>query len=342
MRRCSCRRTSPAATTEFLSWPSFGGTPGFLAVTATVDSTHVTVYPSGQTQGVPDAGPALMFRGDQATYTLNAGDVLELFSDTGDVVNPTYSFDLSGTIVHADQPVDTWGGHGCTFIPQTKRACDHLETTMFPVQTLGSQYIVSMPHTPHGEAQWVRVMALNDNTSLTFDPPSVSPSVTLNAGDVVEIPAVSQSFALIANGRVFVAQYMLGEYANWPDDAGTPIPDEGDPSESAGIPIQEYRSSYTFLAPPTYAENWIDVIAPAGATVTLDGTNIPASAFTAVGSQAFSVASQKLAGATGGHASHGSAPFGLVGYGYGSRTSYMYPGGLDLRVVIVPPPPLPK
>jgi len=27
-------------------------------------------------------------------------------------------------------------------------------------------------------------------------------------------------------------------------------------------------------------------------------------------------------------------------YGYGSRTSYMYPGGLDLRIVAIPPPPV--
>jgi hypothetical protein len=336
---------SNVATGDYgvLSWPSFGGTPGFLAVTATKDATHVTVFPAGQTQGVPDAGPPLLLRGDQATYTLDTGDVLELFSDTGDVLKAVYSSDLSGTIVHADEPVLAWGGHGCTFIPQTKKACDHLETSMFPVQTLGTQYVVPMPYTPHGEHQWVRVMALYENTSITFDPPSVGPAnVILNTGDVLDLPDVSQSFTLVANGRVFVAQYMLGEYANVPDDAGAPTPDEGDPSESAGIPVQEYRSSYTFLAPQTYAENWIDVMAPAGSTVTLDGTDLPASAFAPVGAEPYSVASQKLTGTTGGHEIHGTAPFGLVVYGYGSRTSYMYPGGLDLRVVIIPPPPPPK
>ena len=325
-----------------LAWPSFGATPGFLAVTATKDATHVTVFPAGQTQGVPDAGPPLMLRGDNATYTLNAGDVLELFSDVGDILNPEYNFDLSGSIIQADQPVMTWGGHGCTFIPQTKRACDHLESSMLPIAVLGEQYIVTMPHTPHGEHEWVRVMGLYANTSVAFDPPvSGQSQVTLNAGDVIDLNDVSQSFAVVSNGRVAVAQYMLGEYANWPDDAGTPNPDEGDPSESPAVPIQEYRSSYTFLAPSTYAENWIDVIAPTGATITLDGTAIDSSAFTQVSSQPYGVASQKLTGTTGGHAISGTSPFGLVVYGYGSRTSYMYPGGLDLRVVVVQPPPPP-
>ncbi len=325
-----------------LAWPSFGATPGFVAVTATKDATHVTVYPAGQTQGVPEAGPPIMLRGDNATYTLNAGDVLELFSDVGDILNPAYNFDLSGTIVHADQPVMTWGGHGCTFIPQTKRACDHLESSMFPVQVLGEQYIVTMPHTPHGEHQWVRVMGLYENTSVAFDPPvSGQSQVTLNAGEVLDLNDVSASFAIVSNGRVAVAQYMLGEYASVDPDAGTPTPDEGDPSESPIVPIQEYRSSYTFLAPSTYAENWIDVVAPTGATITLDGTAIAASAFTQVASQPYGVTSQQLTGASGGHSISGDQPFGIVVYGYGSRTSYMYPGGLDLRVVIVKPPPPP-
>jgi hypothetical protein len=40
-----------------------------------------------------------------------------------------------------------------------------------------------------------------------------------------------------------------------------------------------------------------------------------------------------------GHEIHGIFPFGLLVYGYGSRTSYMYPGGLDLHIVAIPPPP---
>ena len=41
----------------------------------------------------------------------------------------------------------------------------------------------------------------------------------------------------------------------------------GDPSECPAIPIAQYRSSYSFLAPSSYAQNWIDVVAPTGATI---------------------------------------------------------------------------
>jgi hypothetical protein len=150
---------------------------------------------------------------------------------------------------------------------------------------------------------------------------------------------VTQPFAVHANGRIFVAHYELGEFSTLPDDAGVPAIDLGDPSECPAITISQYRSTYTFLAPSSYAQNWIDVVAPAGATVTLDGTTIPAGDFQPVGSQPFAVAHEQLPPGQQGHSASGTQPFGLYVYGYGSRTSYMYPGGLDLRVQYVPPPP---
>jgi hypothetical protein len=325
-----------------LAWPSFAATPGFLAVVATVDGTNVTVNPAGRVQGVPGTGPALMVRGDSYTYTLaKAGDVLEMFSDTGDIHTPVYTQDLSGTIIQADHPVVSYGGHGCTFIPQDKKACDHLESSMFPIESLGTDYIVTMPHTPHGEGEWVRIMAFYDNTKVVFDPVvSGTNGAVLNTGEVLDLPNVTQPFAVHANGRIFVAHYELGEFSTLPDDAGVPAIDLGDPSECPAITISQYRSTYTFLAPSSYAENWIDVVAPTGAIVTLDGTVIPAGDFAfPVGSQPFAVAHEKLPTGTQGHSASGTQPFGLYVYGYGSRTSYMYPGGLDLKVQIIPPPP---
>ena len=325
-----------------LAWPSFGATPGFMAVVATAKNTHVTVFPSGRVQGVPGTGPQYMSRGDSYTYTLaNAGDVLEMFSDTGDIRNPVYSQDISGSIIEADQPVITYGGHGCTFIPQDKKACDHLESSMFPIQALGNEYIVTMPHTPHGEGEWVRIMAFYDNTKIAFDPAvNGIPGIILNTGDVFDLPNVTEAFAVRANGRIAISHYELGEFDLQAADAGVPSPDEGDPSACPAIPIAQYRSTYTFLAPGSYAENWIDVVAPNGATIKLDGTPIPAGDFNhPVGSQPYNIAHVQLAPGKQGHSLTGDATFGLYVYGYGSRTSYMYPGGLDLRVQIIPPPP---
>src|SRR5206468_12324194 len=126
-------------------------------------------------------------------------------------------------------------------------------------------------------------------------------------------------------------------------DGATPMPDLGDPSEATAIPLQEYRSTYSFLAPNTYSENWIDIIRPMGVQITLDQQVIPSNLFSQVGGQAFEVAHVQLpSNGSEGHNIEAMSPFGLFVYGYGSRTSYMYPGGLDLRVFVIPPPPPPK
>ena len=326
-----------------LAWPSFAATPGFMAVVATAKNTHVTVNPAGRVQGVPGAGPPFLVRGDRYTYTLsNPGDVLEMFSDTGDVRSPVYTQDISGSIIEADQPVITYGGHGCTFIPENKKACDHLESSMFPIQSLGKEYIVTMPHTPHGEGEWVRIMAFYPNTKIAFDPPiDGTAGVILGTGEVLDLPNVTKAFAVAANGRIAISHYELGEFTTVSDDAGVPSPDLGDPSQCPAIPIAQYRSTYNFLVPSSYAENWIDVVAPItqGVAIVLDGITIPTGDFHQVGSQPFGVAHEQLPANKEGHSITGSATFGLYVYGYGSRTSYMYPGGLDLRTQVIPPPP---
>ena len=39
------------------------------------------------------------------------------------------------------------------------------------------------------------------------------------------------------------------------------------------------------------------------------------------------------------HHMSADVPFAIEVYGYGAFTSYMYPGGLDLHIVAIPPPP---
>jgi IgGFc binding protein len=326
-----------------LAWPSFAATPGFMAVVATHANTHVTVFASNRVQGVPGTGPDFLLRGDSYTYTLpNEGDVLEMFSDTGDLYDPVYGQDISGTIVEADNPIVAYGGHGCTYIPQNKKACDHLESSMFPIQALGEQYIVTMPHTPHGEGEWIRIMAFYPNTKIAFDHPIDGTSgVILGAGEVLDLPNVNAAFAVAANGRIAISHYELGEFDTVADDAGVPSPDLGDPSQCPVIPIAQYRSTYSFLAPLSYSQNWIDIVAPMSQAleIKLDGIGIPLGDFHQVGNQPYWIAHEQLLNGKEGHSLTGNTTFGLYVYGYGSRTSYMYPGGLDLRVQVIPPPP---
>ena len=68
------------------------------------------------------------------------------------------------------------------------------------------------------------------------------------------------------------------------------------------------------------------------ASLTLDGA--PVMGFTPVGGTGYSVTRLPLASDQGGnHTISGDQAFGITVYGYGTYTSYWYPGGLDLHEI---------
>jgi hypothetical protein len=328
--------------------------PGMAAVTATQDGTKVTVTSSAYTK--PGAGVAAMSPGGQATFALNAGDVLQLVtqappdSDTPQPGKPCVDdpqsgihlcptgpeYDLTGTRITTDKPVSVIGGHDCTFMPYSNFACDHIEESMFPVETLGQDLIVTAPQAVSGidsnpgqpDFMFVRVLSATDANEITFDP-AVHAPVVLGAGDWVEVGPVSQDFLVHAKNKISVAQYSVGE-----NFSGMPV-GEGDPDISVAIPKEQYRVSYTFLAPTTYTHNFVNVVAAPGSNVLIDGQLIPDAQFTAIGGSGFGVSRYKIQG--GAHAMTADKNFGIVVYGYGEYTSYMYPGGLNLETVVIVP-----
>lgn len=302
------------------SWSSFSG---FYAVVAAHDGTTVTLAPSATGASVR-AGGGVAADGT-GTVVLNEGDVLQVLATTDG--QQVQAVDLTGTLVSADKAVQVFGGHDCTNIPAEIVACDHLEESMAPAETLSTDYIVTPPMEPVSgstpNAQMVRVIATAPGTTLTYDPPQPgAPTVLAAAGDHAEIALTSADFRISASSPILVAQYMRGR--------GDGLP--GDPSMALAVPIEQYRSEYLFHAPTNYEANYVNVTAPVGATVTLDGGAI--GGFTPIGASGYAIARVLLSNAgDGNHRITGSQPFGISVYGYGFATSYWYPGGQDLEKV---------
>jgi len=328
--------------------------PGFVTISATEDGTQVTVDSTANVRGGPGVG--VLTPGQKGTYTLDAGDVLQLETGAppaGPTPSPTQpciddpiqsvtycpsaqAYDLTGSHIVASKPVSVIAGHDCTFVPFSSFACDHIEESIFPVETLGKDLIVTAPITVAsigtipGEADnmFVRVLSAADNNTITFDPP-VHGKVTLGAGKWIEIGPVTQDFRVSATDRVLVGQYMVGE------NFGDGMAGAGDPSLSIAIPTEQYRVEYTFLAPSSYTYNIVNVVTTTGASISIDGSPIPQEEFVPIGGSGKSVARHVITGGT--HKMLGNANFGIVVYGYGSYTSYMYPGGLNLETITIVP-----
>ena len=328
---------------------------GFIAITATQNGTSVTVTLSStatvlaSTAGdIKATSPAGM-----VTLSLNAGDVVELAGQG------TEANDLSGSLVYATQPVQVITGRQCAFQPDPMAACDHLESSVLPAETLGKDYVVTVPTSPHQTVvgHIVRFFGNVDGTTLTYSPsqPTGCPS-TLNAGQVVEctgttncatgsnettdapvqVTCVTQTFEVTGNHEFAVSSFMLGGSAV--DKTDPTDKQEGDPSMSPMVATEQYRSHYIFLAPTDYDESYADVVISPGTTLTLDGAAVTATP-TPVNASWSVVRIALGAGQNGAHNLTGTSPFGVQVIGYGAYTSYQYPAGLDLALIAPPPPP---
>lgn len=316
--------------------------PGIFAVVGTQDGTEVRIHFTALTlagTGVPQAYAP----GDQALFTVGEGDVLMITSAHNDqcvgVPDPENSaldkrfycdlsqgFDLTGTEIISDQPVAVFAGHACTFVPFDKWACDHLEEQLFPVTAWGKHYVGTRAVSTENPNLW-RVVSGHDGNLIQFKPGSVNADVTLDKGQWVEF-VTAEDFEVQAEQAFMVAGFMVGQ------DFTSTSTAVGDPAMALAVPVEQFRKAYVFLAPESYDQNYVNVIAKAGATVMLDGAAV--TGFQPVGTGEWTVAKVPISGGTHVINTDGAEGFGIAVYGVGSYTSYMYPGGLDVKQINVP------
>ncbi len=261
----------------------------YFAVTATQDNTTVKIHVSSKGQIIAGGGiAATPANGDAAPITLNAGDVVEI------VGGATDQSDLSGSLVQSDKPVQVITGVPCINTPLATPACDHVEETVFPAETLGQDYIVTTPTGPNGNTpgHQVRIYGNVDNTTLTYSPnkPAACPA-TINAGQVVDCGTVNIDLRIKGNHEFAVGSFMLG--GALADPGAPPGMQKGDPSQSQMVAIEQYRTKYIFLAPDDYTVSYVDIAGPSGVGVTLDGTAV-ATTFNAIAATGYGVARVKL------------------------------------------------
>ncbi len=326
---------------------TYGKIPGYVAVVGvTQEPTTVSVALSAAI--VADAGgrfPATG-RGGVVSFTLARGEVAILAaapppdcmegrpgrrSDaSGRFFCNEADFDLTGSRVTANRPVAVFGGHTCAYVPYWAQACDHLESQMPPLETWGRNYVSGpMRDTGVNSVNILRVMAAQDGTNITVDPPQGGTSTfTLGAGQWREIE-VSSPFRLTGDRGILATQYLVGQLATMPE------PERGDPSMVALPPVEQYRSDYTFVTPNSYntsvdGQSYLLVVRPVGLAITLDGSAVTTT-WTTVGDREVGII--PLSGGT--HRMEAAMPFGVMVYGMGITTSYAYPAGLNLEEIFL-------
>src|SRR6185436_18475 len=255
------------------------------------------------------------------------------------------------------KPVQVIAFNAIANLPDSTVAnADHMEETVLPAEVIGKKYIVVPPTTPNGNSvgHVVRIYGNVDNTHLTYSPaaPPGAP-MTINAGETVQLPYYPKAaqgcfttadhcmtnvpFVVEGDQPFAVASFMVGGFLqNMNSDYDGP----GDPSMTLEVTPEQFRKSYTFLAPTDYLKNYADVLVPTGASVTLDGTKVNDTP-TAIGTSGWDFLRLALGPGMGGvHkiSTDEGKTLGLQIAGFGNATSYSYPGGLNLKLISAPPP----
>jgi hypothetical protein len=323
--------------------------PSYLAVVGTGDENAVievelTAYTRASDFNSNEILPART-PGSKLEVTLRPYEVIQIVTDgMSQCLNPvlcdeyynryccepTAQYDLTGSVVRAlsgPSPA-VFAGNSCSFVPYDKFACDHLEQQMFPLETWGRAYHCAhnITQAPAEPTVW-RIVSGAASNQINFDPSTVHSTVVLDAGEFIEFESL-EDFSVEGTDRFAVVQYMVGQNYT----SSTSPPPYGDPAMALAVPVEQYRTEYTFLAPDTYVYNYLTVIHRDNDTPVLDGNGI--SGDTAMISGGYSRTNLSISG--GIHRIVSGSPFAIMVYGVGRYTSYMYPGGLDLRKVHIP------
>ncbi|MDP6943661.1 MAG: IgGFc-binding protein, partial [Myxococcota bacterium] len=317
-----------------MSWPhrvfSQGVLRGFATIIATQPGeTNIIVKPSAPV--VPVNGTAALTPGQESLFTLQQGQALNLETD-GD-----HGADLTGTHVWADAKVSVIGGHECANVPLGIDNCDHLEQQLYPLETWSHQYVADA-FKPRSATQvdiW-RVMAGDNDVTVTTTPPVPGyEQFKLQRGGWIQFGAQG-SFLVEADGPIMVGHYLSG--STYPgsqlacyDEATDTESAIGDPAFTLAVPVNRFLKSYTVLTPEGYQQDYLNIIVPTGASVTIDGAPLSAPVIPVPGT-GYGIARPSVApGAI--HFVSGSSPIGLTAYGYDCDVSYAYPGGMKLQAI---------
>lgn len=299
--------------------------PSEFSITATQDSTLVTITPSTDLrQGL--SGDVAYARGEAFTVMLHRGEAVQYMASTA--TNMT-DFDATGTRITSDKPIAVIAGVQCANIPADKPYCDHICEMLLPVDRWGTAYY-SAPFARRIGGDTFLAIASEDNTQVTrVSASGTTTFATLNAGEFYFKHDVAEASYWSSD-----KPFMLVQYCN-----GTEYPTQGansgiaDPAMIVLTPAEAYTDLIVFQTPklkpgePTFA-NYANIVvhSEAVSSTTFDGN--PISNFSSLQLPGVDHVLYRIDQvAPGSHIVRSDSAFGVYTYGFGSYDAYGWPAG---------------
>ena len=285
--------------------------PSELLIVAVENNTEVEIVPTGNTGGGIGAGESFII-------TLQQGETYQLLGSRSNE-------SLTGTLIRSVPNTDgecndfaVFGGHACAEVPIGVRFCDHLFEQVPPVSRWGSSFVVVPFETR--ETDIIRVLAADDNTSLTYG----NNTFQLNSGEFLELELEESSW-IESDHPLLVAQFSTGGDFDLNPNA--------DPFMIIVSPIEQTIPVISFNAfdSPIIDRYFINLVCPTDRVneTIYDGTNL--GRFFNVLNESPEFAYAQIEISKGNHTIEN--PGGLIAYvyGYGAAESYGYVAGANLK-----------
>ena len=229
-----------------VSLPSFNTIAGFISIVAGDQPTNVAVHMGNHY--LQPSTDITSYYGNVATAQLEPYDVMTIFGRGFGAL----STDLTGVEIVASEDVSVFGGHTCSNVPHAFAACDHLETSLMPVDSWQNEFVVAHTYFRSElptEVNYYRIVADVDGTIVQTEPrfseldplgAVVAPlptctsklydgSIQLNAGEWCEF-GTRLSFVIESTEPIQLVQLLTGSQAAVapPEPESEPEPVEED------------------------------------------------------------------------------------------------------------------
>ncbi len=266
---------------------------------------------------------------NEYSITLNQYEVFQLES--------TETAGMAGTSVTSDKPFVAIGGCASCYnaVRMSGDVRDHYSEQLFPYQSWGKNYAFAGFKKQEDENDQCQILS-QKNAVLTVKPAIRDANKGIIGGDnkisiTANVPytiVTKDPFYLSSTEPILVAGY-LGDEDTYKD-----------PSYSLMVPVEQFRSDYSFMIPENYSENNITIIAPSDISkvelyeITSTGERLVKtfnnSAFTKISTTGWAYCYYDIGTVSKVYKLVADKPVGLQSYGYTGSSSYAYPLGLNL------------
>jgi len=220
--------------------------PSEFTIAANTDNTVVQVTPSCNLRGIGDPTVAVYPVGQTFQVRLDRGQSVQYMSTQAQDVE---GYDVTGTILHSNNPIGVIGGAMCTNIPINFQYCDHVEDMIPPIRTWAETYYGTYFAQPSGQPghDWAQYLFISSKAGQIIHGHNKQvgdfQATTIQGQYAVDWEEYEKAQKFWSDAPFLMVEYINS--SSYPDQ----VNGDGDPAEVVVNPREQYTKTVVFQTP---------------------------------------------------------------------------------------------